>query len=290
MEPKGFSFPVLSPVSMDYKPDVEYSADIGVIRGANKIIVTHKLVGDSIVAEFIKKQEAVFGCMVSLPSTMYREVFVCETSEPTATQEIDYQDSGYSENVQLPLFLPVIIKGEGMDIDGSAKGSGLGALWQDGRVQFPTGGIIGIGSPDWMQIGGVAGGIVVIKADESIDPGIINVQFEMEAGFRFQALVNPSFFNYLQSPGDFNTRDPQRERIRVKDVYIHILSRGLEMLSSGKFPEWEEHFNLNMLANMLKLHGLPGDPPWDEPEFDAERAATTIYPYVFDTKKDEDDV
>ena len=288
MEPKGFSFPVLSPVSMDYKPGVEYSADIGVIRGVNKIIVTHKLVGDSIIAEFIKKQKAVFGCMVSLPSTMYRETFVCKTNELTAIQEIDYQDSGYSQNVQLPLFLPVIIKDGGDDIDGSAKSSGLGDLWQEGKVKFPTGGIIG--STDWMIIGGVAGGIVTIKADESIEPGTIKVQFVGEAGFRFQALVNPSFFNYLQSPGDFNTRDPQRERIRVKDVYIHILSRGLEKLSLGELEEWEEHFNLKMLANMLKLHGLPGDPPWNEPDFDAERVATTIAPYEFYAEKGEDDV
>ena len=285
MEPKGFSFPMLSPVSLDYKLGVEYSADIAVIRGASKIIVTHKLAGDSIVAEFIKNQKAFFGCMVSLPSTMYREVFVYkETTELTAIQEIDYQDSGYSQNVQLPLFLPVIIK-EGDDILGSAEGSGLGDLWQAEKVKFPTGGIIG--STDWMRIGGVAGGIVVIKADKSINPGTIKVQFEDEAGFRFQALVSPSFFDYLRSPEDSNPRDPQRERVRVKDVYIHILSRGLEKLSFRKLEEWEEHSNLKLLADMLKQHGQPH---WDEPEFDAEKAATTIKPYEFYAEEDDDDV
>ena len=282
MELKGFPFPVLSDISMDYRSGVEYSARIDIIGDGDNIIVSHKLIGDSIVAKFLKEQKASFGCVVSLPATMYRKVFVCKThavtpTEITAIQDINYEESGYNESLELPLFRPVIIKNGDDSIDGAEKGAGLEDLWQSDKINFLSGSIIGYA--DWMSRGGPIGSFIIIKEDPNIPFGGLKVELTKEQGFRFRALVHPLFFKDLDAP----------ENPRVWDIYIHIFSRGLEKLAAMnmKREEWEEFRNLKLLAMLLKKHGQP---LWDEDEFHPEVVATTIRPYQSITAGNDDDV
>ena len=268
---KGFSFPVLSDVSLDYLPGVEYSARIDIIGDGGQIIVSHKLTGNSIVAKFLKEQKAFFGCVISLPATMYRRVFVCKThgvtpTEITAIQDINYEESGYNESLELPQFRAVIIKNGDDSIDGSEKSAGLEDLWQSDEINFPSGSIIG--DADWKRRGGAMGGFIIIKADPDIPLRSIKVELMKEQGFRFRALVHPSFYKDLDAP----------ENPRVWDVYIHIFSRGLEKLAAlnMKRKEWEEFTNLKLLAALLIKHGQP---LWDEDEFHPETVATIVRPY-----------
>ena len=280
-ELKGFTFPVLSDVSLDYLSGVEYSARIDIIGDGDKIIVSHKLVGNSIVAKFLKEHKASFGCVVSLPATMYRKVFICDThaatpTEITATHKIDYEESGYNASVELPQFRPVIIKKGDDSIDGSEKDSGLEDLWSGSEIHFPSGSIIGY--DNWMRRGGALGSFIVIRQDPDIPPGSIKVELIKEQGFRFRALVHPSFYKDLDAP----------ENPRVWDIYIHIFSRGLEKLAASKMKqkEWEEFTNLKLLDMLLKEHGQPR---WDADEFHPELVATIIRPYKSVAARNDDD-
>ena len=281
MTAKGLSFPALSPMSMDYKADVGYEAEVYVNKSAGKITVNHVLTGDSIIGEFIKAKKATFGCVVALPATMYRRTHVCkdivsEENMLTASQEIDYKESGYSDSVERPQFLPIIIKQGEDNIDSSEKDIGLGDLWRNEKIKFPAGGIIG--SASWWRVQGVTKDMVFFRVDEKMEPGRIKVEFDPNGGGRFLGVVDKSFLKFLKNPTNESSRH------HVRSVCIHVFSQGLGNLASGKMSDWESYPNLKSLAELLAARNYPS---WSDNEFQPESIASDITPYEFDIVGDD---
>ena len=278
MTAKGFSFPALSPMSMDYQADVGYNAEVHVNKSDGEITVSHVLTGDSIIGEFIKNQKAVFGCVVALPATMYRRIHVCTDIVPgqdklTAKQKIDYKESGYSDSVERPKFMPIIIKKGEDSIDSSEKNAGLGDLWQNKKIKFPAGGMIG--SAGWWRMQGITRDMVFFRVEKRMEPGRIEVEFDPNGGGRFLALVDKSFLTFLKNPANESARH------HVRSVCIHVFSQGLSNLASGEVEDWESHSNLKALSELLIERNHPGW--WDEnKDFKPEIIATDITPYQFD--------
>ena len=283
MTAKGLSFPALSPMSMDYQADVGYSAEIHVNKSDGKITVSHVLTGDSIIGEFIKNQKAVFGCVLALPATMYRQIHVCADivsgqDKLTAKQEINYKDSGYSDSVERPQFMPVIIKKGEDNIDSSEKGVGLGDLWRNEKIKFPAGGIIG--SAGWWRMQGITRDMILFRAEERMEPGRIEVEFDPNGGGRFLAIVDKSFLKFLKNPANESARH------HIHSVCIHVFSQGLGNLASGEVDDWESHPNLKSLAELLTERDHPRW--WEKDQgFKPEKIATDIVPYQFDIVEDE---
>ena len=284
MTAKGLSFPALSPMSMDYQADVGYDAEVHVNKSDSKITVNHVLTGDSIIGEFIKAQKAAFGCVVALPATMYRRIHVCTDivcgqKKLTAKQEIDYKDSGYSDSVERPQFMPIIIKKGEDNIDSSENNVGLGDLWRNEKIKFPAGGIIG--SVGWWRMQGITRDMIIFRVDERMEPGRIEVEFDPNGGGRFLALVDKSFLKFLKNPTN------ESAKYHVRSVCIHVFSQGLGNLASGEVDDWQSHPNLKSLAELLKDRNHPN---WDENEveFKPEKIATDIAPYQFDMVEDDE--
>ena len=278
MTAKGFSFPALSPMSMDYQEGVEYDAEVHVNKSAGEITVNHVLTGDSIIDEFIKNQKAVFGCVVALPATMYRRVHVCtdivtEPNRVTAEQKIDYKESGYSDSVERPQFMPIIIKKGEDRIGSSEKNTGLGDLWKNKEIKFPAGGMVG--SAGWWRIHRITRDIVSFQVDERMEQGKIKVVFDDKGGGRFLGIVDKSFLTFLKNPPNESAKH------HVNSVCIHVLSQGLSNLASGEPDDWQSHPNLKALADSLIERNYPGW--WEEDQdFKPELIATDITPYEFD--------
>ena len=284
MEPKNFPFPMLSEMSIDYQQGAEYKAKIRQTSNSN-IVVSHKLTNNNIVAKFVAAKKAKFGCVVSLPATLFRKVFICESDGLSAVQEIDYKFAGGSENVESPKFLPVIIKVGEDNINSPLEESGLGDLWQDGNVNFPDGSIIG--SAGWMQYGGATKSILQIIVDEKLSPGQIRVETNFEGGFRFLAHVDQSFHDFLRYPGDANPRDLQSVENHARSVQVQMFSRALEMLHADAKSEsynWEEYPNLKLLAGMLDDEDQPH---WTHEHFCADEVATALRPHWFRKESEE---
>ncbi len=267
MQPKTFPFPVVSPVSLDYQSKVQYKCEISSMD-SNNIVVTHEITDGNIIAELIKSGDAKFGCMVSLPATIYRRLFTNDSKSLNVTQQINYNESGAHNDIQHPMFRPVIIMTKEFNIIKSDEKHGFDDIWLGQKIKFPQGGIIGF--EDWMKFGDAASSILrFVKAhDENIQEGMIKVDPDETGGFRFKVSVHESLFTFMSSnPYDNHSRS----------IWTHALSRGFEILATDYRKNWEKYPNLKLLEQYLKNMGQPC---WDDDEFYPEKVATYLYPHI----------
>ena len=278
MDAKSFPFPVLSAVSLDY-PGAEYVGDISRMDNSS-VIVSHKITDGNAVARFLKEGGAVFACIVSLPATMYRRVFVCNDSKSLqADSKIDYKDSGAHDNGEQPKFRPVVIKKGDCRI--AAGDAGLDEqLWSGGDIHFPDGGIIAF--DHWKEFKGDAGSLFKFTTDIAgeMEFGMIKVSDDAEGGFRFEVQVHPRFLDAMQEPGDGH-------KPHVRSVQTHALSRGLEILARDYKNNWREFPNLTLLSQRLESEQLSH---WEQDDFSPDEVATRLYPHLLpgDTEHDDD--
>ena len=278
MDAKSFPFPVISAASLDYPGAVEYVGDISRMDNSG-VIVSHKITDDNAVARFLKEGRAVFACIVSLPSTMYRRVFVSDSTLLNVDHQIDYKDSGAHDGGEQPKFRPVVIKKGDCRI--AAGDAGLDEqLWSGGDIHFPDGGIIAFDC--WKEFKGGAGSLFQFKADVAgeLEFGMIKVSDDTGEGFRFEVQVHPRFLDAMQEPGDGH-------KPHVRSVQTHALSRGLEILARDYQNNWREFPNLMLLSQRLESEQLPH---WEQEQFCPDEVATRLYPHLLpgDTEHDSD--
>ena len=273
---KAFPFPVLSPHSLDYKEGVGYESKVNRDQNKDAVHVQHNLKGDSIIACQVRDQRAVFACVVSLPSTMYRRLFVSDSHNLSHVQQIDFSESGYDGDVS-PMFRPLILSKAGLEKT-VAKEDGLGDFWLNETIRIPAGGIIAF--DDWQRFGGNMGGILLIEADPKLGDGEMRVEADATGGFRFRVHVGLKLLHDLE---DLPENHPHR-----RSVLIHALSAGFGILQRDYKSDWEEHvnLNLNLIAKKLEQEGIEH---WSSDGFSPEYAATRLYPHVVSTQTNEED-
>lgn len=270
-EIKSFPFPVLSPYSADYNDGIQYSAETVRMREGAFVQVSHKLVGDSLVASLLREGAATFACVVSLPSTMYRRIFLAESREMECSQVVDYTASGYGDDtdvVESPMFRPIVVAKK--DYVGQARNAGLGVLWSNNTVDIPNGAIIAF--DNWARFGGEHGGLFIVQKDNALDDGQMQVSPDNTAGFRFRINVGGDLYDRLKSPvhGQMHHR---------KSVYTHALSAGFHILKDSYCDEWGKYINLRLITKTLEDEGIEH---WTSDDFSPEKAATILYPHIFD--------
>ncbi len=270
MQPKIFPFPVISPVSLDYQSNVQYKCEISCM-GKNNIIVTHEIADGNIIANLLKNGDAKFGCMVSLPATMYRQLFTDNNKSLNVIQKIDYNKSGANDDTQHPMFRPVIITTEELYIKSDEK-HGFNDIWFGQEIKFPPGAIIGFG--DWMKFGNPVNSIFLLKEDESMQQGMMEVEADANGGFIFNIKVHKSILTFIS---ESDSRSDTNEKKHSISILTHALSRGLEILAKDYKDNWEHYPNLKLFAQYLKDNGQPH---WDKEGFCPEKVATSLYPHM----------
>ncbi len=283
-ELKSLPFPVISPDSMDYT-DAKYEVKINRIRDENKSEVRHRLSDDNMVAHLLKEGKAAFACVVCLPSTMYRKIFVAPAVNVLEyPQTVDYSASGYGSKVfslESPMYHPVIVTKEKVKRTAD-PGDGLNSLWAHGGILIPHGGIIAYGN--WARFDGDMGGLLNINLDKDIPDGSFRVEPDTSGGYRFQIYVGGAdLFRRLRNP---SAEDSEHRR----SVLTHVLGGGFRLLKElfGGTDDWKEYTNLRLLSNKLESEGLAH---WGDDDFPPEYAATVLYPHVlrYEIEDSEDD-
>ncbi len=270
MKPQTFPFPVISPVSLDYQSKVQYKCEINRMDN-NNIIVTHEITDDNIIADLLKSGDAKFGCMVSLPATMYRQLFTDDNKSLNVVQKINYNKAGAHDDIQYPMFRPVIIVTKDINVINPDKTQGFDDIWLGQEIKFPQGGIIGF--DEWMKFGDAASSLLrfVKVDDENIQNGMIKVEPDDTGGFRFKVSVHESLFTFMTNSYNKN------EKSHVRSICTHALSRGFEILASSYKDNWEQYPNLKLLEQQLKNEEQLC---WYEDGFCPETVATYLYPHL----------
>lgn len=281
-ELKSSPFPVISPESMDYT-DAEYAVKVIRLRNENKVEVRHVLRGENLVAQMLRDGRAAFACIVSLPSTMYRKIFVAPADALEYSQTVDYSKSGHGAkgfSLESPMFRPVIVAQKETALSAN-RAHGLNALWSDADIRIPGGGIIAYS--EWERFNGAMGGLLVVRFKEGLKDGAIMVEPDIGGGFRFIVNVGgKNLFRLLESP---HSAEAQYQR---SSVLTHALSSGFAILKEmyGNNEDWREYTNLRMLSQKLKDDSLRD---WTEDGFSPDYAASCLNPHDFRYQTGEDD-
>ena len=285
-ELKSFPFPVWSSDSADYEKG-RYEANIKPrLQGSNVVTIRHAFHEGGLIGEMLNNRQAVFGCIVSLPSTMYRRVFVegpedvCEQTV-VCEQPIPYDDSGYGQvtaAVESPMFRPIILAREDVTKKVNAATDGLIPLWEGAEITIHKGSVIAYG--EWERFGGSRGGMLVVELDRELGDWQMSVADDTSAGFRFILYVGEELYHSIKSPAS-------NDAGQRGSVLTHAVSAALSLLKE-KYKDdteaYDDYLNLRLFAALLRENEL-GD--WRDKDFRPERAASALYPHKF-PRNDED--
>ncbi len=276
MQPKTFPFPVVSPVSLDYQSSVKYECKISIKDST--ITVTHQISDGNIIADSLRRGNAKFGCMVSLPATMYRKLHTDDNKLLEVVQNIKYESG--KNDMQYPMLRPVIIMTEDIPIENPDKAQGFNDIWLEKKINFPKGGIIGF--DDWFIFEHAVHGMFSLKPDNNIEYGIIKVEPSEDEGFRFNVQVHTSFLTFMQCQNG--------EQNHIDSIWTHVLSSALVILATQykEKEKWEQYINLKSLTQYLQNKNQPH---WSEDDFYPEEVATSLYPHIpLTNRHDSDDI
>ena len=285
----GCGFPVLSNSSLDYMvEDKEESKNFEFIFKAKDELdgegmeydFEYKLVGNNLVSDLIKSDRAYFSCMVSLPSTLYRETFTCA---PADYVEIDKTISfrhkilisgSFSQN-ESPRFLPLVIytknefKKEKSENNPKWK---LHPLWHDKEFFFQEGDIIARG--EWQQFQTKAIKIITFRKDSNLPPngGTIGEARVVEHdGGSFIAYLSEDLFEALKRPS-----------LQGNSITTHVLAKCLrELKKKYDGVQIDDLANLKSLVAQLqaKVDEFGEDLDFRGEDFDEDKAACALLPH-----------
>ncbi|MBC6428526.1 MAG: hypothetical protein GDA55_04760 [Cellvibrionales bacterium] len=282
LEVKSYPFPVMAPNSLDY-PECKYGAEVSRMEDECQVSVRHHLQGDCLVADLLRRGEAEFACIVSLPATMYRRIESAPSTDLNHIQIIDYSDSGYGDEgtaVEPPMFRPLILLKNPLN-HAVLSSDGLNHLWHGSTLDIPDGGIIAYSS--WQRLSGHMGGLLKVQPDKSLLDGQIRVEEDAGAGYRFRIHAGGDLYRHLK---EHKSGPLGYQR---KSILTHALSVAFARLKERSRIEpgwWQEHVNLRIVAEKLKDAGLGC---WNEDDFAPEMAATALYPHSFPDMQFEED-
>lgn len=288
-EIKSFSFPVLSPDSIDYSDECAYGAEAARSSNSSSVSVSHRLDGGGLVSQLVKNGQAAFACIVSLPATMYRRVEVADSTDLAHVQTIDYSQSGYGQDtvsMDSPMFRPVVLTTEKVEQQSVARDR-LAFHWAGAGIVIPKGSIIAY--DEWQRFGGSEGGLFEVEEDPNLADGQMRVQEETNNGYRFRIFVGARLYESIKEsvPGARHYEHRNSVLTHALSIAFNILKQDLNLAED---KAWKEHVNLRLIAEKLEQ---AGQRHWSDGEdFDPEVAATALYPHIFpedDSGEDEYD-
>ena len=289
--PRIRPYPVMTDSSLDYVEGNFYETlqaeDRMEKRGSKfRIDIEHRLHGQNLVTEFLRKDNAVFACTVTAPVSAWRKVAVSKISHQDVEngllvhrQVIDNQDVSADQISGEITFQPMVLSSKGMQIT-IAREHGLDEIWLGDSIQIPQAGILAMG-PYWNPKNQMQS-VLRLKLDRNnkLPNGCFEVKEALEEGFYFEVLVARDLYESLKSPGN---------AIQHRDsIYSAALAQGFQILKEKyqEYEDWNDFSNLRSLYAKLKSSGVP---TWDKSEFSANSAVAHFHPHKLNTGIENDE-
>ena len=270
--PKIFPHPVMASGGMDYTEGHHYETKQLVNEPGDHgaVLIEHRVTGENLVAQMLKKRQAAFSCTITASSCAYRRVFVSdkipeETQDGLVVQQrLEFVTDDFGHPI---MFQPAVMTRVAIDPFEAQESHGLNGIWLGEQIQMPKAAMIATG-PFWKAENEIESILKIKVAPEGkLPPGCYQVEAVPEQGFYFEVLVSPDLFEGLKQPGkSFRHRE---------SIYAAALAQGLVRLHQAydKREEWIDQSNLRLLYSMLKQKHAP---TWDEEDFDANRANRAV--------------
>jgi len=272
----SYSFPVMGEGRLDYSSACSYKTSDWLIN-AGQVEMTHTIEGDSLVSRLIKEDKAGFGCVVTIPSTMYRLIVKCEeTGALSAKHNFNIEERNRS--VEIVKFLPIVFyKGKEQKFVGDSS-MGLDEIWNGHQFTLHKGAIIARDS--WHEILPMMSHLIRFFDGETILKGRMEVDVADEGGGYFRVRLSSDLYESFK-----RTSKPVHRQHR-NSIATHALSIGLAKLQNQESGDvdWDLLENFQALKRVLQEKYKA----WDEPDFDPNKAACAYRPHCLNISLTED--
>ena len=264
-------YPSLEDGNISY-PKGSYEVDVKSHENALGVTLTHKLDNARFIENQIKKGRAEYGCLLSVPTTGYRELY----KSSTPSQEIKWESGIVGEP---PIIRPIIIAVKEFKHT-FTRSDDVADIWVEKTINVPKGARLARDTFLRSQAPSMQSLLNVIP-DDDLSPGSFEVRSKSDDGFMFNVHVATDLSKFLATRG---LDDGLRESIGAHMVSSCFAILKLEFGNPTNGASHEEYSNLKMLASMFERDNIP---LWTETHFSPSRAATSLHPLLLPTSSDD---
>ncbi len=262
---RAFPWPVLEAGNNSF-PSGIYTVTCSDNEVGKSFDLRHGLRGAALIDQWLEQGRLDFVCTVAAPRSMYRMLHKSDAPE----QLIAWQQQDLGE---YPMFTPMIVARESIQHTVNAVSDGLNRVWDGRELLVPKGGRIAVGYTFKFKSG--ISGILDFNLEEGLAPGQFRVQPSNEDGFKLKVYLALDLYQHLRY---------RRDEIAGKNIMVHVVSAALSVLQRDYSKDdeeegegWRSYRNLLGLADLLDQKGIPH---WSDDDFQAELAATGLYPHT----------
>lgn len=279
----SYPFPVMGPERIDYTSGCSYTTSNWSIT-SDHVELTHQVEGESLISHLIKTGKAGFGCVVVIPSTMYRFISTCkETGALPAKHRFEIEKKNRS--IQIIRFLPVIFymgESEKFIADSSM---GVDEIWHGQEFVLQKGAVIARES--WHHTEPGLSHLIKVKEGKHLKKGTMEVGVAPQDGGYFHVLLSSDLHKGFQKA----KTQGKKYLSHRNSILTHALSTGLAKMAQDEKGDdanidWDSLENFQALKQTLEeKHDMPLDT-----DFDPCKAACAYLPHCFDVVAENFDV
>lgn len=271
----SYAWPVLHKGSTNF-PSAEYIIEFS-REGESSITIKHEITNSEFINALLKTDKAKYACVISSPSSFYREVFISTDNCPT--QILNLTPENYAEP---PFFNPVVILTEplkNLSVDDYL--TDMSPLWSGVNLNIPKGAKLAIGPI--FKLSGSLVKMLIFRAEPEMKNGQFEVKERTSDGFRFEVNLSQDLFDYIKYSKESKGR---------KNILTHVITAALSLLQrkyggskeGEEIDPWKLHPNLNVLYKHLELKNCL---TWEQEDFSPEKVATALYQIEIEQKTEE---
>jgi len=269
----SYPYPLMEEDRYDYLENMKYEVE-QIAGSSDYITFEHKIEGDNLITQLLKRGEAKFITTVVLKSALYRETFdeVEKITNFYVKQKVPLRTTFETQS----FISSIVYIGKDKEILLDSNKMGLDEFWDKTKIQLLKGFILA--TAGWRELENSASDLLTVKRDDNIKYGF-DVEIDPKEGGRFIAKINPNLYDSLNAMSD---NDEHR-----RSIIIHILCVGFMALKRYYDENGaEELTNFNGIKLELKSKNMP---TWEEEGFNPNSVACMFLEHKFKPRGEDDE-
>lgn len=270
-----FQHPVLEEGNLSF-PNGEYAPEIKIDTDDYSTVVRHIVHQAPFIERLVERKQAACSCVVSIPITGYRRLFVADGFE----QKIKFDEAQLGEP---PILCPLIVCRENVRHTLSSE-DGVHQMWVDKEIYLEKGTKVALG-PAYRMVSSLQS-LLSIENDSSLKPGQIHVSLCSEDGFYFKVRMASDLHVFVQKP------EGKDRYFHRNSILTHVCSSCFALLAKEygdnreSEEEWRSYANLRALAAEMESKGLS---IWNTDDFSPEETATAMWPHRIPAQEEQEE-
>ena len=186
---RAHDHPILETGNLSF-PEGRYVLEFNAGDDRSSYTITHRIIGAGLITRLLDSQQARYACIVSSPISSYRATHVSDDARHEVRWDAD-------ELGEPPMFTPVIVCSETLEITLDARRDGVHRIWDNQKISLQKGSRLALGSV--IQLESSILHLLSLHEDTSLKDGQFVVEPESEP-FRFRVNVGTKLHQFPALP------------------------------------------------------------------------------------------